>query len=123
MTQQMIDVIQAHMRGEKIEWRHAGSDHEWRDPSFLTWNFSEFEYRIAPEPKIPDSIDWSHVAPEFRFMARNHDGAAFVHTEAPRRLNTVWISSTKSHRVERLLASYKRGNMEWQDSLVERPKP
>lgn len=50
---QMIEVLQAYERGEKIEAKHKIKDARWDilniEPS---WNFLEIDYRIAkPAPK------------------------------------------------------------------------
>jgi hypothetical protein len=35
----------------------------------ILWHGTDWRYRIAPEPLIPDSINWDHVAPEWTYMA------------------------------------------------------
>lgn len=50
---QMIEVLNAYKRGEKIEFKN-GSFHDWTpcDPTGPTWDFYRSEYRIAkPAPK------------------------------------------------------------------------
>lgn len=50
-TQEMIEVLQAHKRGEKIELL-CYDGKQWVVDGFPTWNFLENDYRIAkPEPK------------------------------------------------------------------------
>lgn len=50
-TQEMIEVLQAHSAGRKIQCRIIGGD-EWilccDDP---VWNFSSYEYRVSREPR------------------------------------------------------------------------
>ncbi|WP_429497319.1 hypothetical protein ACQUFY_12130 [Robbsia andropogonis] len=65
-------------------------------------------YRLAPEPQIPDSIEWSHVHPDLIAMTRyagNH----------PR----LYDGAGKMRAIASVFASYKRGNME--SCLVYRP--
>ena len=63
-------------------------------------------YRIAPEPEIPDSIDWSHVHPDLILLSRSVGCSAT-------------LSNHKSAIRAWMYASYKRGNME--SCIVYRP--
>lgn len=69
---------------------------------------------------VPDTIDWSHVAPEWKFMARDESGQVFLYDEKPEpdpegwHTHGTWETAT-------VFASYKRGTVAWQDSLVKRP--
>lgn len=52
---EMIEVLQAAERGEKIEFRHKDSrDSRWHEMALCEFNFYAVEYRIAPkrEPKM-----------------------------------------------------------------------
>ncbi|WP_429498896.1 hypothetical protein ACQUFY_06325 [Robbsia andropogonis] len=59
-------------------------------------------YRLAPEPQIPDSIEWSHVHPDIVKMHRveNWEYANFINSQG------------QGIGITRNFASYKRGNME-----------
>ena len=75
---------------------------------------------IAPEPLTPDTIDWSHVAPEWKFMARDESGRAYLYEIGPVLKTNQWMTEpyaalAQSH------ASYRRGTVDWRDSLVRRP--
>ena len=125
-TAEMIEVMQAFERGENIEaydWTYATSHNDWKPCPIPTWDWNAFNYRIAPAPAlVPDSIDWSHVAPEFRWMARDLSENAFLYTTPPSGLARVWTTRIASYTVNaRSFASYKRGTVDWKDSLVERP--
>jgi hypothetical protein len=53
---EMIAVIQAHKEGKEIQFRCVDDfDKTWTSysESSPSWNFSEFEYRIKPEPRKP----------------------------------------------------------------------
>ena len=56
---EMVAVIQAHKRGEKIQCR-AYSEFAWQDIDNPSWDFSCFRYRVAPEPK-PDVVRYIHA--------------------------------------------------------------
>lgn len=62
---EMIAVIAAHRDGKRIEMRDNNPTHErqWVDacPALL-WNFSNWEYRIKPEPPKPREW-WALVEP------------------------------------------------------------
>lgn len=75
-----------------------------------------------------DQIDWSHVAPEFKAMARDDEAeSAFAYTEAPFldggkwEHRGFWHSHGDSVQAS-AFASYKRGTCDWRDSLVLRPE-
>lgn len=89
-----------------------------------------YTYRARPAPLVPDSIDWSHVAPEWKFMARDEDGTPWTFKEKPKAdhhpIGGSWEEQSKGSLLECKgsawnFASYKRGTVAWQDSLVERP--
>ena len=48
--QEMIMVIEAHSEGKVIECKAKGFKH-WSNASHPVFNFSQFDYRIKPEPK------------------------------------------------------------------------
>ena len=49
-TREMTDVMLAYERGEQIEYRLIDCN-TWCDNPDPKWNWSEFEYRIKPQPK------------------------------------------------------------------------
>jgi hypothetical protein len=125
--------------GKRIEYLRAEPD-MWKpfNYSFGTWLSPHAIYRIAPEPLIPDSINWDHVAPEWKYMVRLPNGDAILLRAEPIRdcggkavlcgsdawqmaREPTWdfygMTSASAH----LFASYKRGTVDWKDSLVIRP--
>jgi hypothetical protein len=75
----------------------------------------------------PDYIDWSHVAPDFKFMTRAPDGIAWLWRAQPKvYLNKYWAALPGAGGHDLCLAnsfaSYKKGGTRWQDSLVCRPE-
>ncbi|WP_429499493.1 hypothetical protein ACQUFY_21740 [Robbsia andropogonis] len=58
-------------------------------------------YRLAPEPEISDSIDWSHVHPDLVRMERKLAGCPRLY-DGPGRMRVF----------AEVFASYKMGNME-----------
>lgn len=82
----------------------------------------DFAYRARPAPAIPDQIDWSHVAPEWKFMARGPNDVAWFYAKEPviPFCSEGW--SGYPYTLAKHFASYKRGTVAWQDSLVIRPE-
>ena len=115
-TAEMIAVMQAYVDGKAIEAMHDQAQTWWRavEPA---WNWRNADYRIAT---IPDSINWDHVAPEWKWMARDEDGYVYLFTEEPRLKTDAWGSS--GYAVALCLSSYTRGTVDWQHSLVRRPE-
>ena len=57
---EMIEVIQAHKEGKKIEYRKKGAGDTWRLIARCVWNFYEYDYRIAPKPEPPKYRPWKY---------------------------------------------------------------
>lgn len=100
--------------------------------TFHGFNFSFCDYRTK---KTPDSINWDHVAPEYKWMARSEKGSVYLFKEkpitgseplggnfcsGPRFGNWFWAYNQKGTPADTHF-SYKRGTVDWKDSLVERP--
>jgi len=115
-TAEMIAVMQAYVDGKAIEHNIVPGG-GWYPLSEPGWSWHLANYRIAT---IPDSINWDHVAPEWKWMARDASGDAYLFTEEPRLKTDAWGSS--GYAVALCLSSYTRGTVDWQDSLVRRPE-
>ena len=116
-------LLLAHHEGKRIEFFDLYSYRGWRESQEPEWA-PIVAYRIAPEPLIPDSINWDHVAPEWKFMARDESGNAWLYDCTPDRTpsRAHWnAGSGISVRASAVFASYRRGTVEWRDSLVRRP--
>jgi hypothetical protein len=83
--------------------------------------FQYVVYRVKPQPLTKPSIDWSHVAPEFKWLSRDEDGTGWLHAEKPTLIARYWAPK-KSFRRACVFASYRPGTCDWKDSLVERPE-
>ncbi|MCP1118883.1 hypothetical protein [Robbsia andropogonis] len=90
--------------GKRWEAKMVASKVGWitKDRASLPSYAPDVYYRLAPEPEIPDSIDWSHVHPDAVGMNRaiDWDYALFFNE------GEAVVGYTNAH------ASYKRGNME-----------
>lgn len=107
---------------------------EYYQPYFDLYNpadtiFIEGIYRAKPVELIPDSLDWSHVSDEFICMVRfNEDSSAFLATAYPcmdKDAEGYYFSPSQTDVIThpaRIFASYKRGTVDWKDSLIKRPE-
>ena len=48
-TKEMIEVMQAYLKGEKIEYRYGNTD--WLECRVPIWNWNSIEYRVKPKQK------------------------------------------------------------------------
>lgn len=115
-TKRMIEVMQAYVDGKKIEYLELGGT--WKETTTPSWG--ALDYRIA---KIPDTINWDHVAPEFKYMARNYIGNTALFVERPE-ISVVTDKAWTYHgnSVPAVAhASYRKGTCDWKESLVIRP--
>jgi hypothetical protein len=108
------ELLLAHHEGKRIELL-CGEEWKKAAPAWVDWKI----YRIAPEPLIPDSINWDHVSGDVVAMARNDgDFYAKFFSEIPC-AESWWCGKVRGHTTSH--ASYKRGTVDWKDSLVIRP--
>ena len=118
-TKQKMEVMQAYLDGRPIEVNLGDGWELWLPLSEPIWTWGTNEYRIA---KTPDSIDWNHVAERFKYMARDKDGRVYLYTHKPWAGNSGWASNMTYSGViyADVYSSLKVGDVDWQDSLVER---
>lgn len=119
-TAEKIAIMQAFLDGKKIEYVDIQFGGTWKLNPHPTWNWIEYDYRIKPVEQ--DSINWDHVHPDYNYMARDKDGSGttYVFKECPVLGTSCWHSSMGYEHVG-AIASYKRGETDWKDSLVVRP--
>lgn len=79
----------------------------------------DVHYRVSI---TPDTVDWSHVAPQFKFMARDQNDRVFLYEKRPDLETVGWYERLGDIAMAGAFASYKQGTVDWKDSLVERPK-
>lgn len=115
-TKRMIEVMQAYVDGEEIEVS-LDKTLGWIPLKMGSWN-SNWQYRIA---KTPDTINWDHVAPEFKYMARDKEGFGYLYVNKPFPRDDVWTADDGKLTKQENYASYRKGNVDWNESLVIRP--
>lgn len=79
-------------------------------------------YRIKP---VPDTINWDHIHPDFKYIRRDAIGTVLAYTHKPQIVegSGCWCVKGGSSRYESVAAliSYKRGTMEWDEMICDRP--
>jgi hypothetical protein len=103
------------LRSHGGPYEHFNSHGQWVtcDPF---WQKS-IAYRVKQKSK--PSIDWSHVSPEYKWLAQNPSGTPFLFVSKPVPGIDHWVTGG-SAVVAKTFASYKPGTCDWKDSLVER---
>ena len=66
------------------------------------------------------SIDWSHVSPEYNYLAQDSNGQGYLCSENPSRHTLAWVMEAPYIRAT-TFTSYEPGTCDWKDSLVKRP--
>lgn len=112
------EVMLAYADGAEIE-RLSPYFTEWETNASPLFNWSHVQYRVK---QTPDYINWDHVAPEYKWMARNGWGSAKLYISRPQILQQGdWHGWPDGDSITAgTHASYKRGTVDWKDSLVSR---
>ena len=80
-------------------------------------------YRVK---ETPDSINWDHVHPDFKWMARNSHGKTLLFCNQPKfhpsMLGGFIWDSPFSNTLATDFTSYKQGTVSAENSLVKRPE-
>ena len=114
--EERTELFEAWFQGERIEYYHSG---EWCHAIYPAWN-PDTTYRIAPRKP---SIDWSHVAPEYKWLARDESGEVYLYTIEPELARDVWIARTMDLELRAdTFSSLDPGTCDWWESLVRRPE-
>lgn len=117
-----IEVMQAALRGEPIEYRYNEND-DWRtahESSIDTiFNWGVYDYRVAV---TKDSFDWAHVSEDMKWFARDSNQRVFFYEVEPKEGEVHWRVREGNSFNAKLLSSLKIGTCDWRDSLQERPK-
>lgn len=119
-TEEMIEVMQAHLRGEAIEC-NAGLG--WRESCGPSWNWPECDYRIAPKPApTQDTIPWDAIDARFKWAARDANSTIAAFECAPKPDRDYWSVSAGNFVI--LTGNFvgtTPGTIDWRESLQQRP--
>ena len=118
----------------KVPEKHRAIAHLAVDGAEIEW-FSEFEgcwkpkkhdywcgdtqYRVK---QTPHSIDWSHVDARFIALVKHPNSRVILATEKPEKFDRNWKYPLTTDLINaEYFTSYKKSNIDWEDSLVLRP--
>lgn len=79
---------------------------------------------FRPTPiETKDSIDWSHVHEDLKYLRVKEDGEAYLFDKEPQLLSEEgpWIYSGIAVNIDNIFSSYKRGNIPWNKMILDRP--
>lgn len=119
-TTDKIAVMQHYADGGKIEIKsHSSEKFELWIAGEPTWTWNNTFYRIAV---TKPSINWDHVAPEYRWLAMHNCGGHYLFETKPILDScSEWAVTGKELNPEGF-ASFTPGTCSWKDSLVQRPE-
>ena len=73
-TKEMIEVMQAYLRGEQIEYRYGHTD--WLECRIPIWNWNSLDYRVKPKKKTKQRTKTKYLpfetVDEFLAAQREH---------------------------------------------------
>ena len=82
-----------------------------------------FPYPVEIVKKlVKPSINWEHVRGEYKFLAQDSTGVAWLYSEEPTLGEDFWDVSMGLFALADTHTSYTPGTSDWKDSLVARPK-
>lgn len=110
-------VFLLHQTG-KVTVRRKDGSCDLPQPTWMALN--RYQVRAVEKPKMKPSIDWSQIRPEYKWLARDSDGTAWIYPTKPDRGDDAWDWRDNCTKAG-FMASYAPGDCDWQDSLVERP--
>ena len=117
-----LELMAAWVDGKTIETSKAPDITGWCSPFGCLWSCNIY-HRIKPD--TPDTINWSHVSPEYKWMARDKNGRAHLFIRQPDldEYTNEWAEATEDFTWVycNVFVSYKQGTVDWKGSLVERP--
>ena len=73
--------------------------------------------KVATKP----SIDWSHVSPEYNYLAQDKNGDGYLCGKEPSCHTSAWDMESP-YLSATTFTSYEPGSCDWKVSLVKRPE-
>ena len=88
----------------------------------LEGNVTLFPYPVEIVKSVTKpSIDWSHVSPEYNYLAQDSNGQGYLCGKKPQRMDYAWDMGPSPYIRATTFTSYEPGGCDWKDSLVKRP--
>lgn len=118
------DDTQARFRAWPHGARALSAAGSWMYVSDPLWS-PVLTYRAIPAPLEKPTVDWSHVGPGINHFAADKSGKVYGYENRPRPSleANLWVPGTglMVPRTDCLFASYRRGTVPWNQSLISRP--
>ena len=120
--EEQLKLFEAWLDDKQSIEKRVGSDpnvYGWEGDTYPTW-YKNATYRIK---ETPDTINWDHVHPDFKWMARDRSGRAHLYRLRPYSFNfNGGFSWSRSGGITTCVhSSYKQGTVSAENSLVKRP--
>lgn len=110
-----VALFTAYIKGAQIQYKYGS---RWLNTSAPSWSPDSY-YRIAPTPvDKPDSIDWSQVDSQYKYMARTTEGWVRLYMNKPTLGTYQWCTEPGTICARVSQPSYVQGDVDWKDSLV-----
>ena len=112
------EIFLAHKNGEPIE-RYNYEMRKWVIATDIELSL-DCSYQI---PVSPITVDWSHLATKWIYIAKDEDGSVYAYTSKPILRGNIWNNEVdESCELDHeILASLSPGMIDWRDSLIKRP--
>lgn len=84
-TKGKIEVMQAYLDGKTVQIFYEERWHDWEpeENGEPVWCWGSDQWRIKPKEVVKPSINWDHVAPEYKYLAMDKDGGVYLYTSKP----------------------------------------
>jgi len=127
--EEQLKLFEAWLDDKQSIEKRVGSDpnvYGWEGDTYPTW-YKNATYRIK---ETPDTINWDHVHPDYKWMARDGDGDVGLFKVKPTLdyarhsgfARPYWWGSMRDYTNACGHLSYKRGTVSAENSLVKRPE-
>lgn len=113
-----IAVMQACLEGKTIQCR-SNPDNIWSEILNPVWSWANTEYRIKPAEGL--TIPWGAINDAYNWAAVDQDDKVYLYSSKPKKGFAGFQSRDDYTRIDHILV-YKRGNVAWDESLIQRPK-
>ena len=116
------DLLDAYTKNSTLQVERLMSDgwglSQWGRVANDSVGFYSFRIHVVLSK---DEINWDHVSDMYRYMARSGNGTVYLFENKPLPYSPSWSYSGACLVIDDAFSSYKRGECDWKDSLVERP--
>lgn len=112
------ELVEAELAGVSIERMENGAWVKLLRSTNQVLFFANICYRIAP---TKPSIDWSHVHPNYKYLATDSDGDSYLYPRRPEFDGFDWLCIGDAGWAS-VVISFKPGTCKPEDSLVMRPE-